>query len=154
MKSFLSWTGLRGEFSSVMIPVHDWRFLILVASGGFFVPSNELIQGYSIVLSLLVIDFLVLLFMGGNGTSVSFAGALWKSMFIVGLVSAICVLFLIPARGRVAEFLLWHAISLSLLIITLLVALLLKSLTNVNLFWWVVAMVLIDFIVVAGIWLN
>lgn len=125
-------------------------FLLLAATTGFFVASNEFIQGYAIVLSLLVLNFLVALIVRPE----TFIGALFKSIVSVGFISVICVLFLIPVHGKVAEFLLLHALSLTLLIITLVISLVLKLLQTVHLFWWVFAMVVVDFVLVTAIWLG
>ena len=85
-------------------------------------PSNSLIQCYSIVLSLILVVFFIAVKYFNDQSSTEFLSNMLKLAGLAAVAMVIIGVFLLPASGRFADFLRWHAVTSTLLIITVVVA--------------------------------
>jgi hypothetical protein len=120
----------------------------------FVSSSNPAIQYYSVILSLALLVFFIAATFLDDQEPAEFWHSMLKVIGAAVVVLVILGLFLLPASGKFAEFLLWHAVTATLLIITVIVAGLIVGFTGWNFFWPYAMLVLLDLVIITMVWIR
>jgi len=128
--------------------------LLFAVIAPFFSPANPIIQYYSVTLTLCMIVFFLYIALWNAGDSSEFLKDLFKLLFLVFWLLVIVGLFLLPASGKFADFLLWHAVTSTLVIASFIAVGMIDAFTNdQNLFWPYMIVIVLDVVIATMIWL-